>query len=150
MRRREFIALLGGTAAAWPLVARAQQPAKRPLIGMLAAGTRASNGQWYAALVDRLRELGWIEGRTIAFEYRFAEGRPERFAEIATEFVNSNVDVIMTGGNAVPAVRQATSTIPIVFALAVGPVGSGFVNSLARPGGNVTGLSLQGPDLRGP
>ena len=68
---------------------------------MLAPGTRASNGQWYAALVDRLRELGWIEGRTVAFEYRFAEGRPERFAEIATEFVNSNVDVIVTGGNAV-------------------------------------------------
>ena len=116
---------------------------------MLAPGTRASNGQWYAALVDRLRELGWIEGRTVAFEYRFAEGRPERFAEIATEFVNSNVDVIVTGGNAVSAVRQATSTIPIVFALAVDPVGSGFVNSLSRPGGNVTGLSLQGPDLAG-
>ena len=88
MRRRDFIKVIAGSAAAWPLVARAQQPAKRPLIGMLAAGTRASNGQWYAALVDRLRELGWIEGRTIAFEYRFAEGRPERFAEIATEFVN--------------------------------------------------------------
>ena len=126
MRRRDFIKVIAGSAAAWPLVARAQQPAKRPLIGMLAAGTRASNGQWYAALVDRLRELGWIEGRTIAFEYRFAEGRPERFAEIATEFVNSNVDVIVTGGNAIPAVRQATSTIPIVFALAVDPVGSGF------------------------
>ena len=116
---------------------------------MLAPGTRASNGQWYAALVDRLRELGWIEGRTVAFEYRFAEGRPERFAEIATEFVNSNVDVIVTGGNAVSAVRQATSTIPIIFALAVDPVGSGFVNSLSRPGGNVTGLSVQGPDLAG-
>src|SRR5262249_32039862 len=77
------------------------------------------------------------------------EGRPERFAEIATEFVNSNVDVIVTGGNAVSAVRQATSTIPIVFALAVDPVGSGFVNSLSRPGGNVTGLSSQGPDLAG-
>jgi len=149
MRRRDFIKVIVGSAAAWPLVARAQQPAKRPLIGMLAPGTRASNGQWYAALVDRLRELGWIEGRTVAFEYRFAEGRPERFAEIATEFVNSNVDVIVTGGNAVPAVRQATSTIPIVFALAVDPVGSGFVNSLSRPGGNVTGLSLQGPDLAG-
>ena len=149
MRRRDFIKVIVGSAAAWPLVARAQQPAERPLIGMLAAGTRASNGQWYAALVDRLRELGWIEGRTVAFEYRFAEGRPERFAEIATEFVNSNVDVIVTGGNAVSAVRQATSTIPIVFALAVDPVGSGFVNSLSRPGGNVTGLSLQGPDLAG-
>src|SRR5262249_53865791 len=147
MRRRDFIKVVAGSGITWPLATRAQQPAKRPLIGMLAAGPRASNGQWYAALVDRLRELGWIESRTIAFEYRFAEGRPERFAEIATEFVNSNVDVIVTGGNAVSAVRQATSTIPIVFALAVDPVGSGFVNSLARPGGNVTGLSLQGPDL---
>jgi putative ABC transport system substrate-binding protein len=90
-----------------------------------------------------------IDGRTIKIIYRWGEGRPERFAEIATEFVSSNVDVIVTGGNAVSAVRQATSTIPIVFALAVDPVGSGFVNSLSRPGGNVTGLSLQGPDLAG-
>jgi putative ABC transport system substrate-binding protein len=100
-----------------------------------------------AAFEERLRERGWIDGRTIKIIYRWGEGRPERFAEIATEFVNSNVDVIVTGGNAVSAVRQATSTIPIVFALAVDPVGSGFVNSLSRPGGNVTGLSIQGPDL---
>ena len=100
-----------------------------------------------AAFEEQLREHGWIDGRTIKIIYRWAEGRHERFVEIATEFVNSNVDVIVTGGNAVSAVRQATSTIPIVFALAVDPVGSGFVNSLSRPGGNVTGLSMQGPDL---
>jgi len=117
------------------------------VIGFL--GTVAQ-GLWakpVAAFEAQLREHGWIDGRTIKIIYRWAEGRPERFAEIATEFVNSNVDVIVTGGNAVSAVRQATSTIPIVFALAVDPVGSGFVNSLSRPGGNVTGLSLQGPDL---
>jgi putative tryptophan/tyrosine transport system substrate-binding protein len=96
-----------------------------------------------------LREHGWIDGRTIMIIYRWAEGRSERFAEIAAEFVSRKVNVIVTGGNAVSAVRQATSTIPIVFALAVDPVGSGFVNSLSRPGGNVTGLSLQGPDLAG-
>src|SRR5215471_4829983 len=144
MRRREFITVLGG-AAVWPLPLRAQQ--RRPVIGFL--GTVAE-GVWakpVAAFEEQLRERGWIDGRTIKIIYRWGEGRPERFAEIATEFVNSNVDVIVTGGNAVSAVRQATSTIPIVFALAVDPVGSGFVNSLSRPGGNVTGLSLQGPDL---
>jgi putative tryptophan/tyrosine transport system substrate-binding protein len=147
MRRREFLAIVGGAAVGWPLAARAQQPAKLPTIGLLGPSTLSTYGPWVAAFLQRLRELGWVEGRNIAIEYRWAEGRPERFAEIATEFVNSNVDVIVTGGNAVSAVRQATSTIPIVFALAVDPVGSGFVNSLSRPGGNVTGLSLQGPDL---
>jgi putative ABC transport system substrate-binding protein len=146
MKRREFITLIGG-ATVWPLPLRAQQ--RKPVIGFL--GTVAQ-GPWVkpvAAFEDQLREHGWIDGRTIKIIYRWAEGRPERFAEIATEFVNSNVDVIVTGGNAVSAVRQATSTIPIVFALAVDPVGSGFVNSLSRPGGNVTGLSVQGPDLAG-
>ena len=145
MRRREFITLLSGTAV-WSLGADAQ-PAKLPTIGFLAPSSLWNS--WTNAFVQRLRELGWIEGQNIVIERRWAEGRPERFAEIATEFVNSNVDVIVTGGNAVSAVRQATSTIPIVFALAVDPVGSGFVNSLSRPGGNVTGLSLQGPDLAG-
>src|SRR5262249_17376569 len=83
-------------AAAWPLAARAQPPAKQPLIGMLVPGTRATHGQWFAALVDRLRELGWIEGRTVAFEYRFAEGRTDRAAEIAAEFVRMKVDLIAT------------------------------------------------------
>src|SRR5947208_16275024 len=114
MRRREFITLLGGAAVAWPLTARAQQPAKLPTIGFLVAGTPSSHGQWVAAFVQRLRELGWVEGRNVAIEYRWAEGRPERYAEIATEFVQLKVDVIVTTGGAVLAAKQATSVIPIV------------------------------------
>ena len=102
---------------------------------------------WTAAFVQRLRELGWIEGRTVAIEYRWAEGRNERFAEIAAEFVRKNVDIIVTAGGAVVAAKQATSTIPIVFALASDPVGIGLVASLARPGGNVTGSSLQSVEV---
>src|SRR5437867_5447503 len=148
MRRREFITLLGG-AAAWPLAARAQQPGKLPTIGFLVAGTPSSHGQWVAAFVARLRELGWIEGRTVAIEYRWAEGRIERYAEISAEFVRLKVDVIVTSGGAVLAAKQSTSVIPIVFALATDPVGLGFVASLARPGGNVTGLSSQSADTAG-
>jgi putative ABC transport system substrate-binding protein len=147
--RREFITLLGGAAAAWPVAARAQQPAKLPTIGVLGATTPATYGLFVAAFVQRLRELGWIEGRTIAIEYRWAEGRGERFAEIAAEFVRLKVDVIVTVGGAVLAAKQATSLIPIVFAVAADPVGSGLVASLARPGGNVTGLSTQFTDLAG-
>ena len=149
MRRREFITLLGGAAVAWPLAARAQQPGKLPTIGFLGAATPAATSQWTAAFMQRLRELGWSEGRTIAIEYRWAEGRGERFAEIAAEFVRLNVDVIVTVGGAVLAAKQATSLIPIVFAAAADPVGSGLVASLARPGGNVTGLSSQFTDLAG-
>ncbi len=149
MRRREFITLVGG-AAAWPLAARAQQPAKVPTIGFLGAGTPLVWGQWVAAFVQRLRELGWIEGRNVAIEYRWAEGRDERFAEIAAEFVRLKVDVIVTSGTpTVVAAKQATSVIPIVFATAGDPVGTGLVASLARPGGNVTGLSVQITDLAG-
>jgi putative ABC transport system substrate-binding protein len=146
-KRREFIMLLGG-AAAWPLAARAQQAAKLPTIGFLVAGTPSSHGQWVAAFVQRLRELGWIEGRTITIEYRWAEGRSERFAEIAAEFVRRKVDVIVTSATeAVVAAKQATSVIPIVIAAAGDPVGTGLVASLARPGGNVTGLSIQQTDV---
>ena len=149
MRRREFITLLVGTAAVWPLAAPAQQTAKMPTIGFL--GTTAASGwrPWSAAFVQRLSEPGWIEGRTVAIEYRWAEGRSERHAEIATEFVRLKVDVIVTGGNAVPAVKRATSTIPIVFTLGADPVGAGLVASLSRPGGNVTGLSVQRTDIAG-
>ena len=115
--RREFITLLGGAAAAWPLAARAQQPAKLPTIGFLGSPTPSVGAHWLAAFVQRLRELGWIEGRTVAIEYRWAEGRSERFAEIAAEFVRLKVDVIVTSGGAVAAAKQATSVIPIVFAL---------------------------------
>ena len=149
MRRREFITLLGGAAVAWPLVARAQQPAKVPTIGFLGAATPSVWSQWVTAFVQRLRDLGWVEGRNIAIEVRWAEGRTERYTEIATEFVRLKVDVIVTTGGAVLATKQATSVIPIVFALALDPVGSGMVASLARPGGNITGLSLQSIDLSG-
>src|SRR5262245_27688886 len=147
--RRKFLAtLVGGAAIAWPLAARAQQPGKLPTIGFLVSGTPSSHGPWVAAFVQRLRELGWIEGRTVAIEYRWAEGRADRAAEIAAEFVRRNVDVIVTSATAViVAAMQATSAIPIVFAAAGDPVGAGLVASLARPGGNVTGLSIQQTDL---
>jgi ABC-type uncharacterized transport system substrate-binding protein len=148
LKRREFITLLGG-AAAWPLTARAQQAAKLPSLGLLGTATPSAWSQRVAAFVQRLRELGWIEGRTVAIEYRWADGHPERFAEIAAELVRLKVDVIVTAGGAVRAAKQATSVIPIVFAVANDPLGGGFVASLARPGGNVTGLSVQGPDLAG-
>ena len=144
--RREFITLIGGAAAGWPLAARAQQPAM-PTIGYLGSGTPATQGQLVAVFVQRLRELGWIEGRTIAIEYRWADGRFERFAEIAAEFVRLKVDVILTSGPAVFAAKQATSVIPIVFATVADPLSTGLVASLARPGGNVTGLSLTSPEL---
>jgi putative ABC transport system substrate-binding protein len=121
MKRREFIiGVLGPNAAVW--------------------------SPWTAAFVGRLRELGWIDGRTIAIDYRWSEGRPERAAEIAAEFVRLKVDVIVAYGTAVPIVKQATTVIPIVFPIAPDPVGGGLVASLARPGGNVTGLSIQGAD----
>jgi putative ABC transport system substrate-binding protein len=148
LKRREFITLLGGAAAAWPLAARAQQAGKLPTIGFL--GVNASAWRpWTDVFVERLRELGWIEGRAVAIEYRWAEGRPERVAETAAEFVRLKVDAIVTYGTAVPIVKQATAVIPIVFALANDPVDGGLVASLARPGGNVTGLSVQSTDLAG-
>ncbi len=149
MKRREFISLLGGAAALAPLAARAQQPGKLPTIGFLGASTPSNWSHWTAAFVQRLRELGWVEGRTVAIEYRWAEGRFERFSEFAAEFVRLKVDVIVTVGSAVPPAKQATATIPIVFALAADPVGSGLIASLARPGGNVTGLSILSSDLAG-
>jgi len=148
MKRRQFITLLGG-AAAWPLAARAQQ-AKLPTIGFLGSSTPLAMSQWVAAFLQRLRDLDWIEGRTVALEYRWAEGRSSRAAEIAAEFVRLKVDVIVT--YATPpalAAKQATSVIPIVFAAAGDPVGAGLVASLARPGGNVTGLSNQQADVAG-
>jgi putative ABC transport system substrate-binding protein len=150
VRRRDFITLLGGAAAAWPLAAGAQQPGKLATIGILGSGTPATQGKWYAGFVQRLRELGWIEGRNVAIEYRWAEGRDERFAEIAAEFIRLKVDIIVTSGNsAIAAAKQATSVIPIVFAIAGDPVGTGLVENLARPGGNITGLSGLGTDTAG-
>ena len=147
MRRRDFITLIGG-AVTWPLGARAQQqPGRLPTLGFLGTVTQST---WPVdSFARRLQELGWIDGRTITVEYRWADGHADPIIEFAAEFVRSEVNLIVTGGNAVAAAKQATSTIPIVFAIAVDPVGSGFVDSLSRPGGNVTGLSLQGPELAG-
>ena len=147
LKRREFIALIG-SATAWPLAARAQESDKRPTIGFLGADA-AGWRPWADAFVARLRELGWIEGRTIAIEYRWTEGRPERVAEIAAEFVRRKVDVIVTNGPSVATLKEATAIIPIVFAVAKDPVGGGLVTSLARPGGSVTGLSVQEIDSAG-
>ena len=148
MRRREFLGVLG-SAAVWPTVPRAQQSGKLLTIGFLGAATASGWSPWVTAFEKRLRELGWIEGRTIAIEYRWQDGRNDRSAEIAAEFVRLKVDVIVTGGISVPALKQATSAIPIVFALSVDPIGDGLVASLARPGGNVTGLSNQSAELAG-
>jgi putative tryptophan/tyrosine transport system substrate-binding protein len=145
--RRKFLATLGGAAVAWPLAARAQQPDTVRRIGVLGVATASAWNPWVMAFIQRLRELGWIEGRTVAIEYRWADGRSERFPELAAEFVRLKVDVIVTAGGAVIAAKQATPLIPIVFAVASDPVGSGLVASLARPGGNVTGLSIQANDL---
>jgi putative ABC transport system substrate-binding protein len=125
MRRREFITLLGSATASWSLAAQAQQAGKLPTIGFLGADASAFS-PWTAAFVARLAELGWIEGKTIAIEYRWSQGRSERYAEIAAEFVRLKVDVIVTVGSAVPIVRQATTVIPIVFAVGIDPVGSGL------------------------
>jgi ABC-type uncharacterized transport system substrate-binding protein len=149
IERRKFLTMLGGAAATWPLAARARQTGKLPTVGFLGASTPSAWNQWTAAFVQRLRELGWTDGRTVAIEYRWAEGRSERYADIAAEFVRLKVDVIVTVGSAVAATKQATSTIPVVFAIAVDPVGSGMVASLARPGGNATGISVQSTELAG-
>src|SRR6266545_5082502 len=150
MKRRSFITLLGGAATAWPLTVHAQQPGKLPTIGFLGQSTALVESQRLAAFLKRLRELGWIEGRTIAIEYAWGEGSSDRFAEIAADFVRLKVDVIVTSGTAnVIAAKQATSVIPIVFAVAGDPIANNLVASLARPGGNVTGLSTVATDLAG-
>ena len=149
MKRREFITLLGSAAAGWPLAARARQSAM-PVIGLMGAGSAAAQSHLTSAFLQRLRELGWTEGRELRIEYRWAEGRPQRFAEIAAEFVRLKVDLILTH-NTPPtlAAKQATSSIPIVFATAGDPVGTGIVASLSRPSGNITGLSGQATDTAG-
>ena len=147
MRRRDFITLLGGAVAPWPRSARAQQ--KVPVIGFIGTTSPTAWREQIAAFEQRLGELGWASGRTITIEYRWTEGRNEQAPAIAQAFVERGVDIIVAGGNAVGAAKQATSTIPIVFPVAVDPLGSEFVASLSRPGGNVTGLSLQGTDVAG-
>src|SRR5262249_39882673 len=149
MKRREFITLLGGAAAAWPLAARAQQTPRPPAIGFLNPTTTSVANQQLAAFVERLRAIGWIEGRAVAIKVRWGEGRSERAAAIVAKFVRQKVDIIVSKGSAsVLAAREATSVIPIVFA-GGDPVGTGLVVTLARPGGDVTGVSLQQADLAG-
>src|SRR6516162_7711098 len=145
MRRRDFIKVVTGSAVTWPLAARAQQT-RLPIIGFVGADA-ISWSAWTTAFVQRLHELGWTEGRTVAIEYRWNEGQPERIAEIAAEFIRLKVDVIVTNAIAVPTLKEATTVIPIVFAIAPDPVGGSLVASLARPGGNVTGQSVQSVDL---
>ena len=149
MRRREFIMLLSSAAVTWPSATRAEQPSV-PVIGLLGSAAAPAQSEWTAAFLQRLRELGWSEGRNIIIDYRWGEGHTERFGEIAAEFVQRKVTLIVTH-NTPPtlAAKQATSTIPIVFATAGDPIGAGIVPSLARPGGNVTGLSSQTPDAAG-
>ena len=148
MKRRDFITLLGG-AAAWPLAARAQQPGRLPTIGIFGSASAAWS-KLVAAFVQRLRELGYVENRSVTIEYRWTEGRNERYDEIAAELVRLKVDVIVALGTpAVVAAKKATSVIPIVFPLASDPVADGLVASLARPGGNITGLSNEQRDLGG-
>jgi putative tryptophan/tyrosine transport system substrate-binding protein len=137
MKRREFITLLSGAAASWPLAARAQQAGKVPTVGYFGGATAISQRAWVDAFREGLRELGWIEGRTVTIEYRWGEGRAERFAEIAAEFVRLNVDVILAGGTeAAVAAKQATSVIPIVFLSAGDPVSSGLAHPRGRPAAN--------------
>jgi putative tryptophan/tyrosine transport system substrate-binding protein len=148
MRRREFISLFGSAAAAWPFAASAQQSDRLRHIAVL--GTTASDwAEWMAAFAERLRQHGWMEGRTIAIEYRWSEARQESVAAAATAFVQQKPDVIVTYGAAASTFKQATTSIPIVFAVAVDPIGSGLVASLSRPGGNITGLSIQQNDTAG-
>jgi putative ABC transport system substrate-binding protein len=148
VNRRKFITLLGGVAAGWPAIVRAQPAGKLPTIGFLGGGVPTGQRTWVEAFVRRLRELGWTEGRTIAIEYRWAEGRSDSLAEIAAEFVRLKVDLIYAvGTEAALAAKQATSLIPIVFPVTGDPIGTGLVAGLARPGGNVTGLSNFAVDL---
>src|SRR5947209_5547849 len=150
MNRREFIALLGGALAAWPLAARAQQSRKVPRIGVLLPGTAASFALRTKAFLEGLRELGYIDGQTVAIEWKWGQDRVEGLSELAAELVGRNVDVLLTGGTAAAkALKSATGTIPIVMAIIGDPVAAGLVESLARPGGNATGFSIVAPDLSG-
>jgi ABC-type uncharacterized transport system substrate-binding protein len=150
MRRRDFLSLIGGAAVAWPLAARAQQAAKVPIIGLLAAGNNTVDDRRIKAFLQRLQQVGWINGHTAKIEIRFSDGRRESAEKIAAEFAQARIDVIVTAGAvAILAAKQAMPTTPIVFAITADPVGTGLVDSLAHPGGMITGLSSQGPDYGG-
>jgi putative ABC transport system substrate-binding protein len=151
MDRRDFITLVGGTALAWPLAARTQEPEKIPKIGVLwSAGSAEQEGSSFKSLVKGFGDLGYVEGRNIVLEHRFPNEMPERFKSMAAELVASNVDVLIgVGNNAAPYAKDATPTVPVVFTLVADPVGSKLVDSLQQPGGNITGLSNSGADLFG-
>jgi putative ABC transport system substrate-binding protein len=149
MKRREFMLLMGGVAVVSTSAAYGQQLAKLPVIGFLVAGTQASHGAWVAAFAERLSELGWTDGRNVKIEYRWAAGDAQQTTQFAAEFVQRRVDIIVTSAYGVTAAKQATSTIPIVCAAYGDVVAHGIVNSLARPGGNVTGLTIQPAELSG-
>ena len=148
MRRREFVTLLGGAAVAYPLAVQAQPSDQLRRVAVLGDSPSTRSG-WIGGFAERLRELGWIEGRTVAIEYRWSEGRPERVAEAAAAFVQHKPDVIVTYGGAALALKRTTASIPIVFAIAIDPLGAGLVQNLSRPGENVTGLSLQQTESSG-
>src|SRR5262245_31638998 len=133
MRRREFVRLIGGAAAGWPVAAFGQQPVKSPVVGFLVAGSQPSHGAWVAAFAQRMSELGWTEGRNVTIEYRWAAGDNQRMTEFAAEFVQKKVNVIVSSANGVTIARQATSSIPIVFAAYSDPIASGLAQSLAHP-----------------
>lgn len=151
MQRRDVLSVLIGAASfgALPPVARAQQPQSLPTIGFLGPTAAEAWRRWTKAFVDRLAELGWVDGRTVKIVYRWANGNTDRFGELAAELVALKVDLIVTSGSATRQTMKETSQIPIVFALASEPVATGMVASLSRPGGNVTGLSLEAADLGG-
>ena len=150
MRRREFIKLIGGAAVAGPLAARAQQVAKVYRIGFLGTSSPSLEKPSIDAFVGKLRELGYVEGKSLVVEYRWAEGIEDRFPELAAELVSVNPDVIVTTGTpGTLAAKRATGTIPIVFASSGNPINTGLVSSFARPGGNVTGFTISGAELEG-
>ena len=150
MRRRDFVALLGGSVAAWPLAARAQQPTKIPRVGLLSTFSPSETRPWHQALRQGLRDLGWVEGENISIEYRYAEGRLDRLPGLASDLVRFQVDLIFTDTTSPAlAVKYATRTIPVVVASASDFVESGLAQSVARPGGNITGLDQIAPELGG-
>jgi len=149
MRRREFIAGLG-SAVAWPLMAHAQQTANVPRIGLVSPFSASDTTSWHKAFLQGLSQLGWVEGKSIAIEYRYAEGHTERLPELIADLVRRKVEIIVTSvTNDALAAKQVTATVPIVMAAAGDPVATGIVGSLARPGGNITGLSQMNPELMG-
>src|SRR5262249_28959413 len=148
--RRKFLATLGGAAAAWPLVARAQQGGKIPIVGYLwHAGSPQEEVPYFEALLEGFAKLGYVDGRNIKLEHRFPDETPERFRSMAAELVSLNVDVLMGGATSTSYLRDATTKIPIVFMFIPDPVGMKLVNSIARPGGNIPGLSNFGRDVAG-